>query len=213
MSPNLIFDLFLSFLTVLCLYSTIFLSKSPKWSTTKQTIYATTENAAATLTSLAIETEVEWPFRHPHFELRGLNNELSKALMISYSPLVTLENRSDWEDHAFAKQGWIQEGSTSPDLHEGFISDDFKPPTFRKTSSVSRTVRPVCHTGWPWCRLWTWTLRTCMGTGAGPHDPSIINFDLLSHPVFNRVYHGMWETRLPVMSEVTDLDFFYGGAI
>jgi hypothetical protein len=52
-----------------------------------------------------------------------------------------------------------------------------------------------------------------MGTGTGPHDPSIINFDLLSHPVFNRVYHGMWETRLPVMSEVTDLDFFYGGAI
>jgi hypothetical protein len=51
-----------------------------------------------------------------------------------------------------------------------------------------------------------------MGQAPAPHDPSIINFDLLSHPVFNRVYHGMWETRLPVMSEVTDLDF-YGGAI
>jgi hypothetical protein len=45
-----------------------------------------------------------------------------------------------------------------------------------------------------------------------PHDPSIINLDLLSHPS-STVYHGMWETRLPVMSEVTDLDFFYGGAI
>jgi hypothetical protein len=46
-----------------------------------------------------------------------------------------------------------------------------------------------------------------------PHDPSIINFDLLSHSVFNRVYHVMLKTGLPAMSEATKLDWFYGGAI
>jgi class 3 adenylate cyclase len=167
---------------------------------------------------LAIETDAEWPLVDiPHFELRGrLNNELSKALMISYSPLVTSENRANWEDHAFAEQGWIQEGiALSPDLHEGFISDDFK------LANISKDIFRFSdgETGLP-------VLQDRQGTDFGPghyapvweqapapHDPSIINFDLLSHPVFNRVYHGMWETKLPVMSEVTDLDFFYGGAI
>ena len=94
-----------------------------------QNIYGTIESFADTMTSFSIDTEVPWPFVDiPHFELRGrLNNALSKALMISYSPLVTMENRADWEDHAFAEQGWIQEGiDLSPDLHEEFVSDDFK---------------------------------------------------------------------------------------
>jgi hypothetical protein len=43
-----------------------------------------------------------------------------------------------------------------------------------------------------------------------PHDPSIINFDLLVR-LQPRLSRNV-ETR-PVMSEVTDLDFFYGGAI
>jgi hypothetical protein len=46
-----------------------------------------------------------------------------------------------------------------------------------------------------------------------PHDPSIINFDILWHPVFARVHHGMWESKLPVMFEMIDLAFLYCGAI
>jgi class 3 adenylate cyclase len=153
----------------------------------------------------------------PHFELRGrLNNALSKALMISYSPLVIAENKADWEDHAFAQQGWIQEGiDLSPDLHEGFISDDFKLANISKDIfrfSDGETGLPVLQDDYgvdfgpgQYAPVWE--------QAPAPHDPSIINFDLLSHPVFNRVYHGMWETRLPVMSEVTDLDFLYGGVI
>jgi hypothetical protein len=73
-----------------------------------QNIYGTIESFATTLTAFAIETDAEWPLVDiPHFELRGqLSNEISKAPMISYSPLVTVENRADWEDHAFAEQGW-----------------------------------------------------------------------------------------------------------
>jgi hypothetical protein len=144
-----------------------------------QKIYKTTENVAATLTSLAIETDAEWPLVDIPLSC-GRNNELSKALMISYSPLVTT-GRVDWEDHAFATRAGFRRDRPR-DLHEGYrmISSS---PTFRKTSSVyGRCDRFACHTGSPLCRLWTWTLRTCMGTGAGPHDPSIINFDLLSPP-------------------------------
>jgi hypothetical protein len=84
--------------------------------------------------------------RHPHFELRGrLNNELSKALIVFAI--------GDWRkterlgDHAFAKQGWIQEGSTSAPT---FMKDTSRmissSPTFRKTSSVyGRCDRFACR--------------------------------------------------------------------
>jgi hypothetical protein len=45
----------------------------------------------------------------------------------------------------------------------------FQAPTFRKTSSFyGRCDWLACRTGSPWCRLWTRTLRACMGAGAGP---------------------------------------------
>ncbi len=167
---------------------------------------------------MGIETGAEWPLVDiHHFELRGrLNNELSKALVISYSPLVTAESRADWEDHAFAEQGWIQEGiDLSPDLHEGYLSDDFKlanisKDIFRFTDGA--TGLPVLQDR-PGADFGPGQYAPVWKQAPAPHDPSIINFDLLSHPVFNRVYRRMWETRLPVMSGVTDLDFFYDGAI
>jgi hypothetical protein len=45
-----------------------------------------------------------------------------------------------------------------------------------------------------------------------PQDPRIINFDLFSHPVFARVYGGVFENGKPALSEVLPLDFLYGGA-
>jgi hypothetical protein len=133
--------------------------------------------------------------------------------MISYSPLVTSENRAAWEDHAVAKQGWIQEGvDLSPDLHEGYdltvanISKDIFRFSDGDTGVPVLQDRDGADFG-PGHYAPVWE------QAPAPHDPSIVNFDLLSHPVFNRVYHGMWETRLPVMSEVTDLNFFYGGAV
>lgn len=178
-------------------------------------IYGTIESFATTLTSFAIETETPWPLVDiPHFELRGRsNNALSKALMLSYSPLVTTENRAAWEDHAYANQGWIKEGiETSPDLHEDFSTGtiaNISKEIFRfadgDTGESVLQDRPGVDFGpGKWAPVWE--------QAPAPHDPSIINFDLLSHSVFNRVYHGMWETGLPVMSEVTDLGFFYSGA-
>ena len=181
-----------------------------------QNIFTTIESFATTLTSFSIDTEVPWPLVDiPHFEMRGrLNNELSKALMVSYSPLITVENRAEWEDHAFDEQGWIKEGvEASPDLHEGFdvtyianISKDI----FR--FSEGATGDAVLQEG-PGVDFGPGNYAPIWEQAPAPHDPSAINFDLLSHPVFNRIYHGMWETRLPVISEVTDLGFFYSGAV
>jgi hypothetical protein len=107
-----------------------------------------------------------------------------------------------------------QEGSTSAQTFMKTTSRMIlSSPTFRKTSSVSRRCdRFACHTGSPWCQLWTRTLRTCVGTGTAPMTRRSSIRPALASCLQPRLSRNV-ETRLPVMSEVTDLDFFYGGAI
>jgi hypothetical protein len=193
--------------------STIILSKSPKLSTHKaQKIYTTTENVAATLT-LAIETDAEWPL-----------------VDIPTSSFVLVEQRALQGTHDFVfaigdcgkqsrlgrprlcQAGWIQEGSISPDLHEGYLrisSFNISKDIFRL-----RTVRLVCLS---YRIALVPTLDPDTTHLYGNRRPPLMtrrsSTSTALAPVFNRVYHGMWETKLPVMSEVTDLDFFYGGAI
>jgi hypothetical protein len=76
----------------------------------------------------------------------------------------------------------------SPDLHEDFLSDDLSSPTFRKTSSVSRTVTglPVLQDR-PGADFGPGHYAPVWEQAPAPHDPSIINLDLLSHPSSTRL--------------------------
>jgi hypothetical protein len=93
------------------------------------------------------------------------------------------------EDHAFAQQGWIQEDVA---FMEGYLSGRFQAHNISKTSSALRTVRLACLS------------TTGSGADFGPGHYTVweqapapmIRRSLTpssSHPVFNRVYHGMWE--------------------
>jgi len=46
-----------------------------------------------------------------------------------------------------------------------------------------------------------------------PHNPSVVNYNLLSHEIFDRLYHFVNQTKSPIISEVFDLEFLYGGSI
>jgi hypothetical protein len=77
-----------------------------------QNIYGTIENFATTLTSFSIDTEVPMAFgRHPPLSW-GWEQRLSKALMISYSPLVT-GNQSRLGGPRLCQAGLDSGGSTS----------------------------------------------------------------------------------------------------
>lgn len=41
----------------------------------------------------------------------------------------------------------------------------------------------------------------------------MVNFDILSLDIFKRLYHGVWETRLPVLSEIMEVDFLHKDAV
>lgn len=167
---------------------------------------------STTITSYALASSVQWPnLTMPHFEIRGENNNrLSKALQVTFAPLV--KNKQEWEQYAKENQEWIKEGLVHAGAPEEDITNvrgiaDFvwRLDQSSQGSAVVQSTNGVDFGPGSFAPVWQ--------QSPAPHDTSIINFDLLSHPTFQRVYHGMWETAKPVLSEVTDLAFLYEGAV
>lgn len=175
-------------------------------------IYLAMEAFGSTVTSYVQDEETaNWPLVDiPHFEMRGYqSNALSGALMMIMSPLVPLLEREDWESYATENQGWIQEGiDFNPELRDNYTSvpgyelENISYPIWH----YGLTGEPVHEQGrGPYLPVWQ--------TSPAPYNTSIVNYNLLDNPVFARVFHGMEETDLPVLSEVTDLTFLYEGVI
>ena len=182
-----------------------------------QAIYLAMENFGVTVTSFVMDEEEDsWPFvTIPHFEMRGdLNNKLSMALLLAMSPIVPLLEREAWEDYATANQGWIQEGLLSDpkkDYHNGRL-EAMSAPGYE----LENISYPIWHYGLngehvpergrgPYLPVWQ--------MAPAPFNSSIVNYNLLDHPVFERAFQGMEETDLPMLSEVMDLSFLYEGAL
>ena len=192
-------------------------------------VFAPIANFATIITSEAIASRAKWPFVSvPHFEVRGLElNSLSNMLMVGFSPLVQESDRERWEIYANYMQKWIAEGiEYNTELHQNFtVNSEPIYPTIWRTNELQdaaegdryqlealrgyvmnpNSSRVPDEGRGPYLPIW----QQC----PAPHDPHAILFNLFNHPVFRRVFVGMNETLSPVLSEVTDLEFFYGGAI
>lgn len=163
------------------------------------------------MTSYALDEESTWPFvTIPHFEIRGSTaNQLSEAVVLVFSPIVPLLARESWEEYATANQGWIQEGlNIHPAWHEyatskeGWELNKISHPIWRY--GPNETSAPDLSAG-PYLPVWQ--------VATAPNDPFVVNYNLLSNAVFERVFRGMEETDLPVLSDVTDLTFLYEGSV
>lgn len=178
-------------------------------------LYLAMESFGGTVTSFVLDEEEDsWPLvTIPHFEQRGdLNNKLTLGLAMVLSPVVPLLEREAWEEYATANQGWIQEGlSVENDYHEG-RSEAMAAPGY-ELESISF---PIWHYGLngeevvergpgPYLPVWQ--------MAPAPFNSTIVNFNLLDHPLFASEFSVMKETDLPVLSPVADLEFLYGGAV
>jgi len=179
----------------------------------------TMNNFAMGITSESLSRHVTWPFMTiPHLEVRGTRlNELSHNLMMSFSPLVAQDEREDWEVYTQDMQGWIQEGL---DYDTEWITANRRSRRQLLDTNISSTI----HRGsldsakqdpnparfpeeGPGPYLPVWQLVPA------PHNPSVVNYNLLSHEIFERLYHFVNQTKSPIVSEVFDLEFLYGGSI
>lgn len=179
--------------------------------------FKSVESMSASITSFALDASSDginrWPYvTVPHFEIRGENtNKVSRAAHLSMVPLVTVADRMGWEMYSVGQQGWIAEGlklREDEHLHDGTFSlepisqtiwrykgevgdSDEEPETTTGVSSGHGHYGPVWQ------------------QAAAPHDTHIINYNLLSHPLFARAYHSMYEYKTPIMSEVADFSFLH----
>jgi len=165
-------------------------------------VFLMIQNCATIVTSEALASHAKWPFvTIPHFEVRGREmNELSNTLMLGFSPLVPNEDKNGWLVYSNHQQGWIQEGiEYSADLHYE------APVDVQPIPQVLHTETSIDNSTGPYLPIWQ--------QSPAPYNTQAVNLNLFSNEVFARVFHGMQETMHPVLSEATDLEFFYGGSI
>lgn len=177
-------------------------------------VFLTVQSFSTTITSYALASRAEWPFVSlPHFEQRGIEmNALSNSILLSFSPYVdTKLHEQRWGLYTSYMQKWIQQGvDFNYDLHKDYLESHNKQidPIFADIWDYSgpdnKTRVKVTDEG-PYMPVWQ--------MAPAPHDPHIVNYNLLDNKVFRRIDHGMHSINLPVLSEATDLAWLYNGSI
>lgn len=189
-------------------------------------IYMTVGGFSSTVTSNYLSTRgAEWPFVNmPYFEVHGNGvNELANSLFLAFAPYVNASEMDRWNLYTRYMQGWIQEGvEYSAELHADYFNETKKmqvdaiyPYIFRHGPGndsdsvvqvqIPETVDSSSTDKGRFMPVWQ--------VAPAPHDPKIINYNLLDNDVFQRVNNGMHSVNKPVLSEATDLAFLYEGSI
>jgi class 3 adenylate cyclase len=157
---------------------------------------------ASTLTALAINSETDWPFfTDPNFHVIASNFRLSSsAERVAIAPIVEVSNRWLWEDYSVEQQGWIEDGIIWQGIPIPDPVDDIPSRMYKRVNGQMVDERGPG----PFAPLWE--------TSLAPSDPSVVNFNMLSHPTFSRVFDDVQKSYQPVLSEAVDPTEFYGQA-
>lgn len=158
------------------------------------------EGVTLTITSLSLFNKTVWPyFTLPHYEIRIQDLlDTSGADFAAFSPVITDDTKALWEAYALDNQGWIQDGiKLTRDLEEDQITSI--PTAIYPEKVVEDHDKEVQY-------LPVWQ------TFPAPKDPSIVNFDLLSDPVFHRIFEYVVENKKPLLSEVVNVTNLFGDA-
>jgi len=151
-----------------------------------------TQNIAATISGAAVSTNSSFPtVSVPLFEITGyMARHEASIRMISYTPLVTEQERIEWQSYANDHIGWIEES-------RAFLVG--KQDTAKGTNSNNISVRPFIwqHDGtgseiaaYPGPYLPVWQ------TTPPPAAPDLfINFNMLSVPYVYDLFRTIVVTR------------------
>jgi Adenylate and Guanylate cyclase catalytic domain len=188
---------------------------------------------ALSVTTYAVATGAVWPYvTVPNFELRGrMSNQVSKALSLTFSPLVESADLDSWGAYANSTSYWVDESravlalqplvasseeSKGGDATARLLADpmvDFLSST-PSSSSIPDHVWTLDDRGnpravdaresVPYAPLWQ--------QAPTPSNAALINYDLLSNPQLLALYRSMRAVQRPALSSVMDLRFLYSGA-
>ena len=144
-----------------------------------------------------------WPFyTNIDFEHFGTSaRELSGALLLAFTPLVTDATRPKWENYSVLNQDWIVDG----EIIDGTYNPS-EPPRNISTYIYRRTTRSyVPELSGLGQYSPVWQLSPAPGV-----DTSIVNFNLFNVPTFQRLVQFAILTRHSAISEVIDTELVFG---
>jgi hypothetical protein len=161
-------------------------------------LYGVVEGFGVTATSFSEFTNTGWPNSTlPDYEHRARRFLVTTAAdLLAICPIITEETRAIWEAYSVDNQGWIAEslarGSGIKAEDTSFVNIPNKIHSSSKSDEEDGYYVP----------LWQTSPMT--------EDTSFINFDLLSHPTFHRVFKYVMEKKKPALSEVVDITALFG---
>jgi hypothetical protein len=196
-----------------------------------------------TITTYTVATGALWPFvTLPDFEILGIkSNQASKALSLTFSPLVEPYDLVAWEEYSEAHQSWLDQSlvvkSLLPTSSTAVVTTPGGAMVRRlegAPSMATRDMRRLQSSVSIPDDLWGYDSNgdphpVDVTTGASgerrrvpyapvwqqapaPSNSSVINYDLLSDPGLRAVYDSARAAKRPVLSSVIDLKFLYSGS-
>jgi hypothetical protein len=135
----------------------------------------------------------------PHYEVRGEHfMKVSDANLIAFTPLVSEENLELWNTYSVENQGWIKESY----VHRGEEDRTASPikPYIYRDNSTGQEEREIGNG--EYSPLWQ--------QSEAPDDDTIINFNLLSNPIYDKVFDFARATKTAVLSQVFDPTVLFG---
>ena len=127
----------------------------------------------------------EWPYvTVPDFHVRG-ERALGEAYleMVAFSPLVSHEASHDWALYSANNDGWLGGNNGSQGIaSEIYLIDELT--GHAEADSETSLMAPI----------WQTTPK--------PYDPSLVNYNVLSEPMYNSLFQAMVQVEHTTMSAV-----------
>lgn len=158
-----------------------------------KTVVASLENLALSVTSYAVDSDSEWPFvTMPHFE-KITEYVLDEADMefVGFSPVVHPEDKMRWASYSLNESSWMAAAT-------GFNGEIYQVDSDKgSTMDTDRSYQQSEEDSLP---LWMLSPR--------PYDTSLVNYDLLSDPLFAKLWHSVVDDPHSKFSDAfTDSDY------
>ena len=169
-----------------------------------------------------MHTDTTWPFvTLPDFEARGsVARKTSKSLIVGFLPLVSDDDRPQWEEYAQGNQDWI-DGAW--DDSDSTFTNQIPQEIYAHLTVEDRRVLAEQECSADSQRLLATSVATAEPTGSGPYSPvwqlsppplrndtSIINYNLFEKPVFQKGVDFINHTRKAVFLDVCHQSKWFG---
>ncbi|CAB9498276.1 Receptor-type guanylate cyclase gcy [Seminavis robusta] len=191
-------------------------------------VFGTLEGLSVAATSHALHNNESFPFvTIPNYPVKGATARASsQALIIAYLPLVSEENRRDWEQYSVDNQDWIQDSypkdvQVQPILQQihAYGPKEPKPPQENRSRRRHLSSASCSDEGRRMLKE-----RITEPEGSGPYAPvwqmtptppandtATLNYNLFDKPVYEKGVNFIAYSRKPVFLDVCNQAAWFGG--